>query len=240
MNRTPTVASPYARLLAAVDARMSRFGPDRTAVMGTYQEVDGVPTFVVDDGRRLPHPVTTPHAHLGNRCVGIWMQGGHDIVIVGLETSPSASYELGAFADHSFVYGAGRDLAHFAPGGVLDGVTEHDYDSGLVTGWLLPAGTYTSIGCNIDFGEGGSVPDPLTDETRTVNIEARRASDDVLLATFSNTVVGPRIGTFVTIDEPHVFTTSWVLRVYVTFDRVTGTARLNVHVGEDVFALGAA
>lgn len=84
---TGTRVDPFAALLQVLDSRSKQFGPDRTALHGQYDNVDGVPSVTLDDGRVIPHPVTTAGVTLGHRVIAIWMQGGHDVCLLPLVAS---------------------------------------------------------------------------------------------------------------------------------------------------------
>lgn len=79
-------ADGFASLLAVLDNRAKKFGPDRTGLMGEYLFSAELGTHAVqlDTGQLIPNPVITTGVSVGNRYPCLWMQGGHDILVLAI------------------------------------------------------------------------------------------------------------------------------------------------------------
>lgn len=76
----------FAKLLEVIDRRAARFGPDRTGMWGYYHfsaEL-GTNAVLLDTGQLVPNPVIGQGVVAGSRYPCIWMQGGHDVLVIGL------------------------------------------------------------------------------------------------------------------------------------------------------------
>lgn len=157
--------------------------------------------------------------------------------------------QLGAPYITTRVYGAGTQQVVFdpAPGtSILIGggdwpvvIMETDID-GYVLSYRMPAGNYSVVGVHLDLQQGPLVDDPLLDETRTATVAAYKYADLTLMNSWTGVVVGPRIGTFITIENPFTADETWILKVFADWGTLgTGGVRKMAPIaGLQVYAQG--
>lgn len=154
--------------------------------------------------------------------------------------------ELGAEYITTKVYGGGTQQVCFDGAAIASGggawpvvVMETDGD-GFAISYRMPAGNYSVVGANLDLKQGPFVDEPLLEEARSATVAAYKYADLTLMESWTEVVVGPRIGTFINIENPFIATETWILKVFADWGTLGagGVRQMAAIAGLQVYAQG--
>lgn len=197
-------------------------------------------------------PLVVPEVGIWRTVISISSFGVSEIVPYDTDTgvlllaTTGAPIQLAAEYSTTKVYGAGTQQVRFNGASILIGggawpvtIMETD-DDGFAISYRMPAGNYSVVGTNLDLEQGPFVDDPLVDEPRTATVAAYKYADLALMESWTEVVVGPRIGTFINIENPFVATETWILKVFADWGTLgTGGVRKMAPIaGLQVYAQG--
>lgn len=226
------------------------------AVLGTHKQSMADAGKIISlrnfDGPLPAAPLPVPEIGIWRTPINITSFGVTKIVpydgdtgalLLGISGDP---IELGAEYNITKVYAGGTQQVRFNGAAIASGggawpvtVLESD-DDGLAISFRMPAGNYSVVGAHLDLKQGPIVDDPLLEEERSATVAAYRYSNLTLMNSWTEVVVGPRIGTFIRIENPFIATETWILKVFADWGTlgVGGVRQMAAIAGLQVYAQG--